>query len=112
MNILLQNDIFIKSHFCCSQAEKEEYSLCYKGVNHILKKIATCNLPNTFTLLKATLALALTCVAKWESPDQFIKQLVYHLLSWIKGTHGSEPSELEIAKEVQVYVLICVYIKL
>ena len=71
-------------------------------MNHILNKIAHCSLPNTLCLLKATLELALICLARWESPEHFLEQQVRHLLLWITKTHGSEPSELKITKEVQV----------
>lgn len=71
-------------------------------MNRILNKIALCSLPNTLYLLKATLELALICVARWESPEHFIEKQVSHLLLWITKIHGSEPSELKIAKEVQV----------
>ena len=74
-------------------------------MNHILKKVATCKLPNTLTLLKAALELTLMVilrVARFSQLEEMSMEQVERISIWIKNTHGSEPSESKIEKEVQV----------
>lgn len=67
-------------------------------------KVATCKLPNTLTLLKAALELILMVIDVARFPDlaEISMRQVEQLSLWIKNTHGFEPSESKIEKEVQV----------